>query len=302
MTEPIQDSLLNAAKLGQEQVNTFVKERPIKHDGNEGHIKLQDPLKKTKPLTFSSLYEVAKENKVKDKAVTIKADRSILQRIITAYGAGRTVDLHSILRHELMPVPLALAELNGKLRSGNKSGLLDVLTKDIVCPPSIVLDQPSTLIIDGQARVVAIGKPPNCKTFGELGDVFVESVLKSGHQYRRIDVVFDRYRPESIKSDTRAKRSKGTRPVRKLIEDNSVPLPNSWPDFIALSENKTDLANFLSEHLLANAPMDKTVVISAAFKEEDTVKSSDLSLDISPLKGWHEEADTRIILPGGVLP
>ena len=96
----------------------------------------------------------------------------------------------------------------------------------------------------------------------------MESVLKSGHQYRRIDVVFDRYRPESIKSDTRSKRSKGTRPSRKLIEDNSVPLPNSWPDFIALS------------------------VISAAFKEEDTVKSSDLSLDISPLKGWHEEADT----------
>ena len=85
-------------------MNTFVKERFIKHDGDEGHIKLHDALKKTKPLTFSSLYEVAKENKVKDKAVTIKADRSILQRIITAYGAGRTVDLHSILRHELMPV------------------------------------------------------------------------------------------------------------------------------------------------------------------------------------------------------
>ena len=51
VTEPIQDSLLNAAKLGQEQVNTFVKERLIKHDGDEGHIKLHDALKKTKPLT-----------------------------------------------------------------------------------------------------------------------------------------------------------------------------------------------------------------------------------------------------------
>ena len=44
----------------------------------------------------------------------IKADIEIMQRIIVAYEAGRNVDLGSILNHELLPVLLALAEMNGK--------------------------------------------------------------------------------------------------------------------------------------------------------------------------------------------
>ena len=38
----------------------------------------------------------------------------------------------------------------------------------------------SCLIIDGQAVVVAIGKPVGAHTFGDLADVFVEHVLVSG--------------------------------------------------------------------------------------------------------------------------
>jgi hypothetical protein len=36
-----------------------------------------------------------------------------------------------ILKHELMPVPIAIAETNGSLRSGNKSLLLDILLKNV---------------------------------------------------------------------------------------------------------------------------------------------------------------------------
>jgi hypothetical protein len=36
-----------------------------------------------------------------------------------------------MLKHELMPVPIAIAETNGSLRSGNKSLLLDVLLKNV---------------------------------------------------------------------------------------------------------------------------------------------------------------------------
>ena len=43
----------------------------------------------------------------------MKADRNVLQRLIIAYEAGRSVDLPSVLTHELLPVPLSLAEMNG---------------------------------------------------------------------------------------------------------------------------------------------------------------------------------------------
>ena len=52
--------------------------------------------------------------------------------------------------------------MNGILRTGNKSLRADKLTEDIVHPEAIeVHDSSSCLIIDGQALVVALGKPDN---------------------------------------------------------------------------------------------------------------------------------------------
>jgi hypothetical protein len=53
----------------------------------------------------------------KDKRTVMNADIYILQRLITAYEAGRPVDLPAVLKHELLPVPVFLAEMNGTLRT-----------------------------------------------------------------------------------------------------------------------------------------------------------------------------------------
>ena len=58
------------------------------------------------------LYEAKK--KESEKSAAIKADRSILQRIITAYDAGRRVDLPRILSQELMEVPLVIVDTNSQ--------------------------------------------------------------------------------------------------------------------------------------------------------------------------------------------
>ena len=107
VTAEIQEHLINAEKLGQEQLEKFVKERLIVPNEDQRPVKLRDTLHKTKAQTFSSLYVVGK--KVLGKEITLKADRNVLQRLITAYQAGRPVDLHKTLQHELMAVPIALA-------------------------------------------------------------------------------------------------------------------------------------------------------------------------------------------------
>ena len=107
-TTQIEESLLKASSLGQEKLDTFVKEKE-----DENRKKLRDPLPKNKALTFVSLYEA--EKKEREKSAAIKADRTILQRIITAYDAGRRVDLPRILSHELVSVPLAIADTIGQL-------------------------------------------------------------------------------------------------------------------------------------------------------------------------------------------
>ena len=128
---------------------------------------------------MTSLYDVVSKS-ANDKEMSLKADRSIL-RLIIAHQTGRPVNLHEILCHELLPVPISLALMNGQLRSGSKANLSQLLASKASCPPSLTqqkLEIYTTLIIDGQAMVVAIGKPQGASTFHDLYDVFRNSDLK----------------------------------------------------------------------------------------------------------------------------
>ena len=112
--------------------------------------------------------------------------------------------------------------------------------------------------------------------------MFLCELLYRARNCSRIDVVFDRYRTMSIKAGTRTKRQQ---PVRCKIESRDVPLQANWTNFLALAENKADLAKFLSEELMRQAPLDGTVmVVAGGFEEEDTVKCNQAELDISDLR------------------
>ena len=99
-TEAIQNSLLCAQQLGQEEVDTFVEKRMIVPEhGNKPAVPIHASLHKSSAKTFASLYEVAKDTKDKNQITILKADRNVLQRIITAYEAGRPVDFQAVLKH-----------------------------------------------------------------------------------------------------------------------------------------------------------------------------------------------------------
>ena len=80
----IQESL-SAEELGQSKLDTFVEERLV-----NSTVKFRDRLQKSNPLTCKSLYEVSNKD-TKGKVTTMKADRTILQRLVTAFQAGRKV-------------------------------------------------------------------------------------------------------------------------------------------------------------------------------------------------------------------
>ena len=120
--------------------------------------------KKNKILTFASLYDAEQ----------------------TAYESGRSVTIDKILCHELLPIPLALAQMNGDLRTGTKSILRDVLSADVPCPhalnPNAELGDNPSIIIDRQALVCAIGKPK------DLSGVFRSTVLNVGASFNQINL------------------------------------------------------------------------------------------------------------------
>ena len=75
-TTRIEESILKANSLGQEELITFVKERFMAPRRDGHHRKLLDPLPKNKAPTFSTLYEVKKNDT--EKIAAIKADRNTL--------------------------------------------------------------------------------------------------------------------------------------------------------------------------------------------------------------------------------
>lgn len=152
--QPPTPSLLNAEKYDQAHLTAFVKMRLLPE--TEDSIKFRDPLHKARTPTFSNLYTLIREQKGREKI--IQADRHILQLLVTAYQAGRKVDLHKVMRHEVTAIPLSLAETNGELRGGNKTLLAEMLTQDVDCPAELTLEEESCLVMDGMTIVVAFGK------------------------------------------------------------------------------------------------------------------------------------------------
>ena len=164
------------------------------------------------------------------------------------------------------------------------------------CPTKVTFVGSSCLVIDGQAAVVALGKPSHASNFGHLADAFNNSIINAGKNFDRIDITFDRYREASIKSTTRVRRTKKSRPVRRMTENREVLLPSKWSDFLALPDSKRDLSVFLSEQLVTNAPKDKMLVVAGGFEREDEVKTTDPILEPELLQASHEEADTWVVL------
>ena len=95
--------------MEQKQVEDFVQQRLIgslqqesNYEQGDTNVQFTDTIHRNNALTFDSLYQVTKGSKEKEKNTILRADRSVLQRLIVAHGAGREADLHSVLSHELI--------------------------------------------------------------------------------------------------------------------------------------------------------------------------------------------------------
>ena len=208
-----------------------------------------DVLKKHRSKTFATLYKATVSTK-HNVQKTVKADRKLLQRLLNAVTAGRTVEMGSILKHELFPVPLSIAKHGGDMNSTQKSELINVLADGIPIRSAIPeANMKTCVMIDGHGLIQALRKPHGCQTFGDYADVFLNNVTSHFRCHiTRIDVVFDRYTgQQSIKAVTRSKRVGKKRPIRKVIDGRNVRLPQVWSNFIASDDNKADFARFLTE-------------------------------------------------------
>ena len=143
------------------------------------------------------------------------------------------------------------------------------------------------LILDW-APIVNMLKPGACQTFKDYVDnVFIKYLERQLHRVSRIDIVWDVYKPDSLKSTAHSRQGKG---VRRRVESRTR-VPSNWQSCLREDENKSELFEFLAEESVKL--VSKKQIIST--KGRSVICSQSRELDnLQPCK--HEEADTRIFL------
>lgn len=221
--------------------------------------------------------------KATQKVVALKSDCGLFSHLYIACQT-REGNLDEFFCHENQPWPPSISE-NGEIRPGKKSDLVKCLEQQCsvrtVNTPSV-----DATVVDG-AVIVQMLPPGMSKNFQEYSDkVFVPYILKQLEKVKRIDVVWDVYRTDSLKQTTRQNRGTGQR--RRVTTSSRIP--TNWKCFLRSDENKTELFEFLAKELESTDVKEKELLTTYGRCVLRSPSKADLK------ECTHEEGDTRLIL------
>ena len=77
-------------------------------------------------------------------------------------------------------------------------------------------------------------------------DVFQQYIELQLKEVTRVDVVWNRYLPNSLKQSTRQRRTQNQSTQRQRVDDNS-PIPSNWESFLRSEQNKDELFSYLAK-------------------------------------------------------
>ena len=113
-----------------------------------------------------------------------------------------------------------------------KADLLSYLKSEVTTTQ--VEPKVEATILEGSVFVNSATPGKEGTFYDYASNVFFPMVSSELKKVETVDVVFDKYRADSIKSTPRAKQGKG---VPRKVEPNSQP-PKNWGSFLQLNENK----------------------------------------------------------------
>lgn len=120
------------------------------------------------------------------------------------------------------------------------------------------------LVMDG-AVVVQMLSPGISRTFQDYVDsVFKPYVLKKLQAVRRVDIIWDVYRDDSLKKGTRERRGK----VARCKVTPSTQIPKNWHALLRNDENKEELFHLLADQMtqIEDSALDDSKEIYSTFQ------------------------------------
>ena len=273
------ESVQNIKKIGQSQYKAFVSERMVERTKPITH-----PIKRNK-LPLFSRPTTKTVSKKQAQVSALKDDCSLLSRLYISCQT-RERDLEEFFRHEKQPWPPSLSQ-HGQLRQGNKAELVRCLQG--TTEASAESPQVDVKVFDG-AVVVQMLHPKTARTFQEYTQtIFLPYIQAQLQSSQRLDIVWDTYQPDSLKTATRENRGSGAR--RRVAP--TVKIPPNWKSFLRVADSKTELFGLPGQEVTNIEAAGKDVYSTYGSQVVSNTTRESLE-DLQPCN--HEEADTRIFL------
>ncbi|CAM4733150.1 unnamed protein product [Leuciscus chuanchicus] len=239
--------------------------------------------------TFSDMCK-KREVRSSRRAVILKADRCLFGRIIVM-AQVRSLNMEDILSHPLGPLPWALSAPDGLLRKTNKATMATAFQKNVALQEKH--PENSATVVDGMNLVQRVKGDE--VTFRDVATTILGMALREGSQSRRIDVVFDTYKQNSIKNSERSLRGEET--GHELQDITSTQMVRQWRNFLTKVNSKTSLISFivnewrkpeyrekLQEKILYATVIDKCYRIT--YQDSEEKKQMDDYFSMPPREGY----------------
>ena len=275
----VTDNIQSMESRGQVQFKEYMSERIETRTKS-----LYEPIKRNKLLLLST--PITKQmTSTASQISALKQDCNLFARLYIGSQSGDG-DLDAFFAHENQSYPPSLSQF-GNLRITNKSQLLPCI-EDIISP-QVTMPEVDALIMDG-AAIVHMLPPRNSTIFSEYARnvflPFLERILV-GINFR-LDIVFDVYRPGSLKFSVREMRGQGDR--RRVAP--ATPVPKNWNGFLRNDANKTELFELLADEICTMS----TPKLVVTTKGSTILSNKDCAILESIKTSTQEEADSRLLL------
>ena len=275
--------LVQLHEQGQTQYRLFIEERL-----EENRKGITDPIPRNKVVLFNKVSK-KKKSKKDQAAGLLKSEVNLFAQLFVACQA-RDGDLDSFFSHENHAFPPALSSY-GEIRQGKKSDLMTCLEEG--CQLQQPQNQPSTdvTILDG-AAVINFLLPGSTKTFEDYAsEIFLPYIKQHLQKACRVDIVWDQYTENSLKSQTRNNRVRENTQRRQIQPTSRIP--QNWQQFLRVSYHKTELFSLLNNTLMAKPISEKKELVMTDGQGVICIPTRDAA-DLAPCN--HEEADTRMMV------
>ena len=194
-------------------------------------LDFQDPLSRNKLELFKSCGRTVKKE---GKLTSVEVNRNVIGTLLALSAKSeKLIDFETALSYPLCSVPLSLLSPDGCRRATQKSKLMEIilnnsetLESDQMPPKDSVI----AYVVDLMALVRVQSNIP--VTYEELSLQLFKSIPQG---YKRVDIVADTYRQQSIKDPECMKRGCSE---RVIVQSAKSRIPRNFSQFLQNGNNK----------------------------------------------------------------